>query len=274
MTEENPPVFKIPTPRRKSAFSRIETSGSNPTHHSQTPKRKAIFHRQRVRLLTLIAKLVEDPKSLSKGDKVLLMNHPIIKDLVKYSKVSNCGSGNFYVPVESLVEAVFQDVDTRYTGQSQSGVEVLFEKTDEQDSLKNYNAQGDQLIAVKKDFFNLKSGNASRSSSSPGEKVGLYTKAERRAKILKYRQKIQRWLKRKKSLSFCDENTMINKRSSKEASCLRPGSEINSPTSGVLLSQNEGVQSQSCGHKFSANFECLPPNANLNEIVAQISGFQ
>lgn len=153
-----------------------------------------------MRLLTLVAKLVEDPQSLSRGDKITLMNHPIIKDLVKYSKVSNCGPGNFYVPVESLVEAIFQGASPK--SHSQSGVEVLFQKFHEEDSSKNQAAEGSHEMAAKSDFSNLNPSGASRLPSSSEEKVGLYTKAERRAKILKYRQKIQRWLKCKKSRSF------------------------------------------------------------------------
>lgn len=98
-------------------------------------------------------------------------------------------------------------------------------------------------------------------------KIGFYTKAERQLKIQKYREKIKRWLRGKN-----DKRTLKTKKSKQndQKSCPYQNSQIGTED---LTSKLSSVQhSPSCAYDFLANFNCLPSDANLNDIVAQISG--
>ncbi|CAI2375829.1 unnamed protein product [Moneuplotes crassus] len=270
MTEETPSGFKVPVARKRSAFQLVGPSAKNSSSVYRLQNKPSGFSRQRMRLLNLICKLVDDPSSLSKGDKITLMNHPIVKDLIRYSEINNCGPGNFYVPVESLVEAVFQDAPS-CRDDTQPGVEVLFQKVQTEQKLSTLtrnNIENDVKVEE-----NLNSQEPFPSRPEGLEKIGFYTRAERREKIQKYRKKVHKWLHKKKSRSYPTQNAgCLRKREKKDTSTSSKGVFPHDSSSTCLHTPSHGHLQQSCSEEFLGNFESEPTSLNLNDIVAQISG--
>ena len=132
--EDSTSQFKVPISKKRSAFRVVGSSGESLKGKSRFHKSQEALDYQRLRLWKLIFKMTESPSSLTKSEKVMLMGHPIIKDLIKYSKDNNWGSGNFYIPLESLLSWIFKDDAALLNNKSDSSVEVIFEELREQKS--------------------------------------------------------------------------------------------------------------------------------------------
>mmetsp|Transcript_27361 Transcript_27361/g.24240 ORF Transcript_27361/g.24240 Transcript_27361/m.24240 type:complete len:86 (-) Transcript_27361:641-898(-) len=79
MTEENCSQFKIPLPKKRSAFQNVGSNSQN-SNFILNNKSTSVEMRHKLKLMKLLFKLAEKPESLTKGDKITLTSHPIISD--------------------------------------------------------------------------------------------------------------------------------------------------------------------------------------------------
>lgn len=265
--------FKVPVPRKRSAFNPVRPD-LNKEHQSLNLLRKTNQKQsQKLRLLKLLIKLCQSPGSLTNGERITLMSHPIIKNLINYSKDHNWGPGNFYIPVDSLLNSIFEDLEEGDI-QDKDCVEVIFEKATADKRVNQASPdikyQNSRLVTQNRPT----NSNHSFSADLKEHRIGFYTKTERQVKIRKYRQKIANWLNRKKS----DKSKSLKKPqipSSSEQKMYYPLNDFDMAGGVYNMSScnsNSEQENSSCFRQFLSNFEYLPRDQNLNEIVAQISG--
>lgn len=80
--------FKVPIARKRSAFLPVKNTNIQ-DKNMQNMQVENIMVRQKYRLVKMLYKLVKTPDKLSNGEKVVLMSHPIIKDLIQFSHKNN-----------------------------------------------------------------------------------------------------------------------------------------------------------------------------------------
>ena len=106
------------------------------------------------------------------------------------------------------------------------------------------------------------------------KKIGFYTQPERLLRIKKYKQKIKKWLTKKKASKSSPKSPLLpdDKIDSKETEAKAP----EKAEFGDLNYQSVNpiaTNSQSCFRQFMPDFASSPGGQNLNDIVAQLSGF-
>lgn len=199
MAEKSPNTsFKEPIPRKRSAFKPVQSPLNQTQSSMRLLQRMNMVQRQKLKLVKLLYKFVQSPASLTKGERITLMAHPIIRDLINYSKSNNCGPGNFYIPLNSLLESIFQDGNSgNLHSNSDDYVEVLFEQlsTNKNEVSTNTCTDGSQISQNTSEA--VCKGEGSFLSASNTQKIGFYTPEVRQEKIKKYKQKIVKWLNKK-----------------------------------------------------------------------------
>ena len=182
--------FKVPLPKKNtSAFTSV-SEGSNKLR-TPKPKYKSIDSKfQSIMYQKLLVKMLQNPESMTKYDMKILSAHPIIKRLLKTSKNSSGKNTSFYVPIDSLLNPQLY---------SNSHIPVIMEtETDrQQKNRKDLNRSEE----IQDEEMANESTNSSHDSEEVQEEplVGFYTKKERQQRILKYKQKLQRYRKNKAS---------------------------------------------------------------------------
>lgn len=181
--------FKVPLPKKTSAFSSRQGSGRS---NIQAPKPKyrgvdskySSFVYQK-----LLGKLLENPENMTKYDMKVLSTHPVIKRLLKTSKEGSTSNTNFYVPIDSLLNPEL------YTN---SHVPVIIESNSEEQKSDVAKQNGD-TENMDDDTCDDTTHSNSDSDDLQESKVGFYTKKERQQKILRYRAKLQKFRESKAS---------------------------------------------------------------------------
>jgi hypothetical protein len=72
---------------------------------------------------------MQNKESLTKGEWIILKSHPIIRDLLSYSRKANCTTGSFYIPIDDLIKTVFSDIPHQEKRVQGAEVEVLYSHT-------------------------------------------------------------------------------------------------------------------------------------------------
>lgn len=118
--------------------------------------------------------------------------------MLSYSHKANYTKGIFYIPIDDLLKSVINDIGSK--GHSPLGeIEVLYsdvnsKKQSDRENLKhsaNFRSINDQISRLHLE--------ANSSEADSGKKIGFYTKAERMLKIRRYKEKVKRWLLKKRS---------------------------------------------------------------------------
>lgn len=250
-------LFKVPIPRKRSAFKPVTPLVSSEQKNPRFLPKDYVIKRQKLRLVKLLWKLVQSPGSLTKSERMILMSHPVVRGLISYSKSNNWGPWTFYVPLDNLLEAVLSD-------------ETVYEECDWVNKCYSNNQSQSHL---KKVDDSVKHQDANPTAGT-AKKIGFYTQAERLFKIKKYKQKVKKWLTKKKVPKVSPESPLCS-----DNKFDWQKTEARTPEKAALgdlnpeMGKPRVMQSQSCFRQFMHDFASSPGGQNLNDIVAQLSGF-
>lgn len=179
--------FKVPMPK-KSGSETATSAGQRSQIKVPKPKYKKIDSRyQSVVYQKLLVKLLQKPDSLWAYEMKILSTHPIIKRLLKTSKGKEGKNNSFYIPIDSFLNP---------TSYANSHVPVIMESEpeapqNESKAVNETNSIGHEELA--NDSTDSSHNSEANDEEMPEEKVGFYTKKERQERILKYKQKLQRY---------------------------------------------------------------------------------
>lgn len=253
--------FKVPLPKKTSAFSPSSKSGSNKIRAPQ-PKYRGIDKKYSSFVYQkLLGKLQQTPENMTKFDMKVLSTHPVIRKLLKASKEGNDTNRNFYVPIDSLLNPeLYKD----------SHVPVLVESCvgEQKSDISNQNGTTEN---ISEDISDETTNSNSDSEEYQESRVGFYTAKERQEKILRYKAKLQKYREGK-----VGRKNVTNRKNSRLVSQNQPrknGRFASYPdvTDDILKMIQDGDQGVGSSHPVQASqFSVNEESQDLNEIVSQI----
>lgn len=172
--------FKVPLPKKRSAFQKVHAKSDpkvNLFQHSLSMAKSSI---EKSQYMSLLYKLLTSPGQLSKQDKDIIRGHPLISNMLKVIKESQEKTNELYIPID-----VFLNPE-------------IFMKAMHSDNKLDHNCSAQGHSHNKYDAVHVNIDDHKQDCTF----IGKYTLAERRQRILKYKQKVRNWLKGNKPLKL------------------------------------------------------------------------
>lgn len=258
--------FKVPLPRKTSAFTSHRRAGKAGL---QAPKaqykgvdgRYSSFTYQK-----LLGKLLQNPEEMTKYDMKVLSTHPVIRRLLRTSREGSLTNTHFYVPIDSLLNPELY---------KNSHVPVIIESPagENQSESPKQNGFTESLENDSADDTTNSATDSDDAQEVSEPRVGFYTQKERQQKILRYRQKLQRYREGK-----CSTNQKAKRKYNRLLSKTQPrknGRFASYPdvTDSILEEiQSAEVSTSTLGGEQCAHSYVSTEGKDLNDMVSEITG--
>lgn len=256
--------FKVPLPRKTPRD--LSNSDARRKINVPTPQYKKVnVDFQSLIFQKLLVKMLQSPSTLSKHEMKILSTHPIINSLLKAAKSKEYSNASFYISIDSLFNPELW------------GSEILFEKTQ---SNPDEFLPTDSLKADQKSDDDLSEESTSSHHDCEEPKVGIYTMAQRKLKIAKYKSKQSRHFSKiqQNGLHHKRQRKLAEKQSISKARFSKYTSEDDDFMSLIETDYNMGLNESnkhlfnSCSGEFRQSEISEEPQKTLNDVVAELTG--
>lgn len=103
-----PDKFKVPLAKPSSAFKPVkpkerdkpESGSSSPNPGEDAAPAAPVYD-------YILRKFLSKPEDISDSEKMIILNHPVIRELVKQAKEKNFSQSSFYIPIESILNCQY-----------------------------------------------------------------------------------------------------------------------------------------------------------------------
>lgn len=253
--------FKVPLPRKPTASTNLKSKiisnlqVPKPQFNKYSEKDRAIVYQK------LLVKLLQRPESITKSDMKILATHPVIKELLRRSKHNGESNASFYIPIDTLLNPQL------YTN---TEFPVIFESGNQNTGLIPNVQKQTEDMANDEEFANESTSSNHDCEEMEDKQVGFYTLKERRERILKYKQKLQRYKNGFTARQTVKKTRKTNKTQPRKNGRFVAYTSTSDDFSSVVSKINEHPP-VSCSKQF-LDSAVRSTSSDLNDIVSEITG--
>lgn len=253
--------FKVPLPRKPHGSA--NSKGKIMTNlQAPKPEFKKCSEKERAKVYQkLLVKLLQSPESITKNDMKILATHPVIRELLKRSKHDGGSNASFYIPIDTLLNPQLY-MNTEFP--------VIFESGNQNtDLIPNVQKQAEDMDQDE-EFADESTSSNHDCEEMEEKRVGFYTLKERRERILKYKQKLQRYKNGLTARQSTKKTRKTNKTQPRKNGRFVAYSSTPDDFSSLMSKVSEQPP-MSCSKQF-LDSAARSTSSDLNDIVSEITG--